>query len=741
MKNLIKLVSAVAAPTLALSALSVPLAPAAGAKTQTVAVPFKCDLNTVGLPGIAQSSAHAISSGYSFSLSVEAPEAVLKGDTFSYTVKPGFVGAKMKSQQSGATISIRAMEQGRLEILKPQNANVVNVSLSGGDAGLEKHESNQSIRIDKGVHSDSLQAGDQQALKKAVQRAGWLGSENGNQIGFNVPEVSYEVTATELGDIDFKFPRPAQDKHPYPGDGPFFTFLMEANLSHPFLGSNDFVGLMRCNIDTNNALPTVKVLDPAEVGKNVESLEITPTPAQGFAKETSEVVFSAKDASGNGVANELITTVIDGVEDTGLTDNTGRYSRSFTPEAPGTVTISASIGTRHEKTIEYQVGEASGSVLSEISGTLECSTTYSSGDASGQRYVTRGLDGTHGSGAGVKIERNFAFTANIQHPEAVRLGSQFDYQLLNPTLKAPAETSGSKAREKLTSSAWNRGRFAVQLPRNAEVGDPVKKGDLPGEITVNNNAVTMALETTDDVDTSDLAAISSNSTGGITSMTEGDDLVLRFPSVSLPVTANQEGKIAFAFPQGPGFAPEDTLISFADVGAFLAPGFFFDSTYPVAGVVRCHPTTSMELPSVSVLPALESLDISGPARIEVGSTAEFAVTVRDSQGPAVGERVEINYGDTTIAGRTDDQGIYRFTVDTAEIGTLTVTATATMLTKATTLEVISDQPNEDPEDSEPSSSTPTVTKDSWIWVLISMFSTILAGSLGLLIFSHLLPFA
>ena len=332
--------------------------PTAYAKESHMEAQFKCDITTKGLSGFMAQQADGPQSNdkFKFNFTVDAPEQVTVGEEFDYTIKGGFVGLPKSFPVAGvATVNIKTVEQARLFVDLPDNIEVTNIAAVGGQRGIkvEKLAGKNRLRVGGNVDSDRMNSRDPNTINLATGDKGMVGVEKNGKVGFDLPTITVTARATKAGVIQPAFPKVSSpDTHHYPADQSLLSLVAQAKANAGWFGSYDVTALTRCTVDKSNGFPRVRAV---EVPKPQPALvTITGTPEVGQVGQPSTFTFAVEGTDGKPLANAQVKTTIGDETETLTTDGNGVATRSFTPNAPGAVQVTAVAGDQ-DAVRTYQV--------------------------------------------------------------------------------------------------------------------------------------------------------------------------------------------------------------------------------------------------------------------------------------------------------------------------------------------------------------------------------------------------
>jgi len=319
---------------------------------------FKCDITTKGLSSFMAKQADGPQSNdkFKFNFTVDAPEQVTVGEEFDYTIKGGFVGLPKSFPVAGvATVNINTVERARLFVDLPDNIEVTNIAAAGGQRGVkvEKLAGKNRLRVGGNVDSDRMNSRDPNTIKLATGDKGMVGVEKDGKVGFDLPTITVTARATKAGVIQPSFPKVSSpDTHHYPADQSLLSLVAQAKANAGWFGSYDVTALTRCTVNKSNGFPKVRAVEAPKPQPAL--VTITPTPEVGQVGQASTFTFAVEGTDGKPLANTQVKTTIGDETETLTTDGNGVATRSFTPNAPGAVQVTAVAGDQ-DAVRTYQV--------------------------------------------------------------------------------------------------------------------------------------------------------------------------------------------------------------------------------------------------------------------------------------------------------------------------------------------------------------------------------------------------
>lgn len=683
-----------------------------------VDVRFSCDITT-DATGFVANQANGVQEhdAFRFRLTVAAPTVVEPGQEFDYVLTPGFVGLPNPLATRSASVTLNAMEQARLSLQLPTNAEVTDITLSGGTPGVVVERTGGVASIHGGSTTDEMNSRNPGTIKKKDNK-GLQGVARGGRMGFDLPEVRLRMRAGQVGTIQPTFPQVANPKeHHYPAGDSFFTMLGDA--SALFFTP---LALVRCTPIDFTGLPAVRVVDSAQVSGDTTAIALTAQPEVGRPGEPSVLRLRASDATGQPVAGEPMVVSVGDERQLVITGGDGTATVPVVRADPGEVLITARVG---EVTAEftYRFSANPDVVTTSVQVPMVCRVSPSAQDADPQKVqvVDTHVRGVHGPAPGAKVDPGFLVAMTVTAPRQVRVGEEFDYDL------RPVVFSARRANERthflqVVYEGFDHGRVALHAPGGARLLGAAAEG---GQVTTAGDRITVFDGVTaDDIDPGDEATIGALVPAGAMSVVAGERVSLPLPASTVRLVADAPGTVA------PTLSQESPVATLTQGEAALT----FAGTVAVEGTYRpelnrsvralfiCDPAKEVALPAVAVLPALAGVAISAPQQVAVGETTTVVATVRDTTGgPASGVRVELAVGETTIVARTDDNGQVTVPVAAAEPGPLVVGATAGEHHAIHTMEVTA------PE-------VPQVQPPPWWRVLVDAvpggWVTVIAGLVG-----------
>ncbi|GAA1473114.1 Bacterial Ig-like domain (group 1) [Corynebacterium felinum] len=735
--TLTKSIATVVVPTLAASALAVVAAPQAAAVPQSFDLQFKCSISVNSSGFVTQANGvHAIDA-FRFKLKVEAPKAVEKGQKFDYVLKPGFVGLPNPFSASGATVIMNSMEQAKLTMDLPQNAEIHETTIEGHSAGVQLFkDSDTRVRLSGETITDDMDTNNPSTIKKKDVK-GMTGQQRGNRMGFDLPDVRISMTATQEGEIQPSFPLVTNhtDRH-YPANESFFSMLGDVTAQAPIVGNLNTLALVRCTPVNFAGMPKVKVIDASKVSGKTTELKFSANPNPGRAEEPAAITVTAVDANGTPQPQEPVILEVNGRRELFVSDAKGQIDYTFTPEQPGTVSFKASVG-EVSATYDYQVTTANPDVVTPLNIPFLCmatpDTTQPAENPNPEAPVLLNthVAGVHGDTARAKTNPGFMLNMDVVAPESVRVGDEFTYSL------RPKELVGASGYQRnsfitVTNTEISQARLRLRAPENAQLVAAEKAGIGEGQATLDSGNILMRKDTdSDSVDPADLASITAAATGGLSAQVDEDKLSVKFPWIDLKMKATEEGLVRAQLPQA------------ADINANKAEDSFitFIAHYKVASsendkfkaeaktLMRCAPAGEQQLPAVAVKSRMSQLSIDGPAKVKVGEETTYTVQVGDTANQPVADAVvTLRIGDAEYKERTSDKGTATFTFTPETEGDVVMVAKVGGLTAQKTVNVWAPVPPEPPKPS--LSSIISEAVPSYVWKIIAGVVGALALAIG-----------
>ncbi|MCS4535338.1 Ig-like domain-containing protein [Corynebacterium sp. HS2168-gen11] len=356
MARLQKVLAAAVVPLLGVAALSAPMLPVAQAASAEIS--FQCAITTNGL-GALKSQADSVqkSDSFRFTAAVEAPTEAIVGQPFNYVIKPGYVGLPNPFKVAGiASVTTKSMERARLSLKMPNNATVNDVSIAGGQAGIQVTNSGKTYSLSGGATTDGINANNESEITLATQDKGLVGSARAGKMGFEIPTITVSLTGNQVGtSVKPTLPIVANPSSKiYPAEESFFTMMIDAEAAVPILGTYQARALVRCSPLKADVFPAVRIV--AAPKATVASLKISANPAEGQKGTESTFTITALDASGQPLAGHDISTKVGFKGSVLRTNDQGQVTISETPKHAGTLAVSASADGVTE-TLPYKVAD------------------------------------------------------------------------------------------------------------------------------------------------------------------------------------------------------------------------------------------------------------------------------------------------------------------------------------------------------------------------------------------------
>lgn len=324
--------AAVVASALGVGAMTVPNVNAAPSEPKTTSqrIVFDCYLTGSNNKGTIDGVYDGNKYNFNYDVKVTAPETVNVGDTFDYTIDSGFIGLP-NPIPAKVNVNVKGASQARVKYTTPSNATINSVTKSGGMPAAELSQEAGAIRIGGNSDTDNWDMNSYGAWR----HSGLVAQSQNRKIGYQIPAVTMNMTATEEGTIQPDFPKPTVEDN---SANAWVTLYAEASAT-VFVTINA-KAVARCAPQEGAQLPAVKVLKAAE--KTVDDIQVQPAAE---VESGSDAALSAKvTKKGAPVAGQEVTFTLDGRTATGVSNDEGVATAAIRTLRTGQRAFTATIG-------------------------------------------------------------------------------------------------------------------------------------------------------------------------------------------------------------------------------------------------------------------------------------------------------------------------------------------------------------------------------------------------------------